>query len=552
MSRASLPNGSVRIHNGVKKQKVNGEWVPFDQDERGGRSKGNSGGNTKSNTFKNTKDQGKEVEVNQEDKVVGNYVVSKEKGDTWTVREKEEKQDQKERKQREEDQEAPETKAINELKEKYNIPQSDLDSIVDKLTRNSNKEESVKEEKDRKDRRKELEDTKKSIETQIEEESEIMEKSTQTAKEALIKSIQSMDPKELKEKAMNLSKSNKELLVEVLEEMKKGRAAESMDKNYSAKYHEGNINDTKIQEDKVDDDADEKLVDKKKAYHKHQGDETPKGKDNHVIKSEVEKTLDLVKSDDKMLKTMIYKMCDSGKCKKDIMDKCMAKGMDSGKVSMMIDERMKYHNKKMHKSDEEVEKGMYKNCDKGKEMYEKDMKDKKMSKEEYEAYMKKKNNKDMEKSVITPKAKKEEDQLSDTDEMTEGTPRADKKPSGEEKVVYANKKNKMAKSVQWTDENALLKANTLGRNFNYSVNEYYDQILKSVKEDLNQENVAKSEEGKADSIQDLIEKGLDETASRAMYKSMGEQKPNIGLSKSFSDEDMLDILKISKEDADKI
>jgi hypothetical protein len=108
----------------------------------------------------------------------------------------------------------------------------------------------------------------------------------------------------------------------------------------------------------------------------------------------------------------------------------------------------------------------------------------------------------------------EEDQLGDTDQMTE-----DEKKSKEDHTQDAAKDNKktqdsvnntkvegMAKSFAWTEENALLKANTLGRNFNFNVGEYLEAVAAQPATD---EEVKKSE-GKED-INDLIVKSEDKS-----------------------------------------
>lgn len=192
------------------------------------------------------------------------------------------------------------------------------------------------------------------IDEEIEQVADKLEKSTKTVQDSLIETIEQLGPEELKARMGDLNKSEKALLYDALEEIKKSKAVE-MDDEYQAEYVKGNIKDTILQEDKADDDQDEKLVKPEAAKHNHQGDISPEGREGQVIKSEdSEDLLEQVKKSDDMMYKMISKMCKMGKEKDLIMDKCMAKGMDKDKVSGMIDRAMADHNKKMHKSGDSI------------------------------------------------------------------------------------------------------------------------------------------------------------------------------------------------------
>src|SRR4051812_25390310 len=95
------------------------------------------------------------------------------------------------------------------------------------------------------------------INKEIEAVSQDLAKSNQDPKAALFETIRTLGPAGIRAKLPTLEKSEQELLVGALEEMKK---AVEMDANYAAKYVQGKVTDTIIQEDKADDNQDEKLV----------------------------------------------------------------------------------------------------------------------------------------------------------------------------------------------------------------------------------------------------------------------------------------------------
>lgn len=65
----------------------------------------------------------------------------------------------------------------------------------------------------------------------------------------------------------------------------------------------------------------------------------------------------------------------------------------------------------------------------------------------------------------------------------------------------------MEKSVTWKDENHLLKANQLGRNHHFSINDYYAQAIEALKKSQEEGTDLKKSE-KVD-INYIIAKGLD-------------------------------------------
>lgn len=121
------------------------------------------------------------------------------------------------------------------------------------------------------------------IEQEIEQIADQLEKSNQTPRERLFETIRKLGPIEIKARLATLEKSEKELLLDALKEMKK---AVEMDKNYAASYLKNKIDETVIQEDKADDDQDEKLVlnSPEAVTVNHQGTPTP-GWEGQVIKA---------------------------------------------------------------------------------------------------------------------------------------------------------------------------------------------------------------------------------------------------------------------------
>lgn len=138
------------------------------------------------------------------------------------------------------------------------------------------------------------------INKEIEEMADAMEKSA-NPHAGLFETIKKLGPEGIKEKLLAKSEDGTPLLNEqdrivlkdALEEMKK---AVSMDDTYHVGYHKGKVyQDTVIQEDKADDDADEKMVKPEAAEHNHQGDVTPEGREGQIIKS-IEELEDFEKS----------------------------------------------------------------------------------------------------------------------------------------------------------------------------------------------------------------------------------------------------------------
>jgi len=356
------------------------------------------------------------------------------------------------------------------------------------------------------------------LNTEIEEMAEKMEKSTKEPKELLIETLQEMGPDKLREKIPTLNKSEKEVLFNALEEMKK---AVSMDDAYAAPVIEGDIEDTKLQEEIASDDADEKLVKPEAAKHNHQGDVSPEGRDGHVIKGMSDKEED--------------KKIAEKEAKKEV----------------------KEHEKEMHakkacmtKSEDE-------------EMKEKLIALKKSIEEE----VGERATPELVKAEMKKRMLKEEGQLGDAPEMEKEKTRGDKARPEAIKVEEENREaqdkvddksqgqeKKMKKSVNWADENELFKSSKGGRNHSFSVGAYYDEAIKKSEEEPKEE-VKKSEGEAKEDLNDIIEKGgdasWDDVTTERMIKS-NKEKVTGRFYKSFATNEIAEALGLTEEQAKEV
>ncbi len=393
------------------------------------------------------------------------------------------------------------------------------------------------------------------IDQEIEEMAKSAEESVMTPKEQLMKTIKELGPEGVKAKIDLLTKSEKEVLNDALEEMKKS-ASPAMDKDYAASYHKGDVyNKTVIQEDKADDDADEKLVKPANAKMKNQGDNAPEGIEGQVIKS----------VDKKEVKKIAEKEAD---------------------------DRVDEHNKKLHagevkKSDIDIADDADETADEAVGKVKGDSKaDKKVMGKNYSMKKSKEELIEMKKSIeaemiakgeeptaelVKGKIKEllaEADQSKDKmDDMQKDPVRGDKARPEALKVEEENKaaqdkvddkgQGQMKKSIDWADKNALLKSDRGGRNHNFSVNGYYDEALaKAEPKKEGEEDLKKSEsEVKDYDLNDLIEKDMTTTwkeldTANGIAKSMNEA--NGQLVKSFETNEIAQALGLSEEEAKKI
>lgn len=336
----------------------------------------------------------------------------------------------------------------------------------------------------------------KDINQEIEQMAEKMEKSVTSPSEQLQAIIKSLGKDGLKAKLPTLSDEDKVVLKAALEEMSLKKAV-SFDDAYAAKFVQGNIKDTIIQEDKADDDADEKLVKPAAAKMNHQGTPTD-GWQGQVIKSLedseeamdqlIEKAMDKCGGDDKM-----------------VMKKLKEKGMPESKVQGAID---KFKGKK------------------------------EMKKSEPEVVATPAPTEDLEKGKMKDEAAKK---IMAMEEKEHGT----KDPK---KLVEAEKKeHKMKKSIAWEDETRLLKANTQGRNFNFNVENFIEETLK------NEPQAPEIQKSEKEDLNDLIEKGGDRNWDQVNdERRKAAVKTNGSIVKSFADADLAEAMGISVEELNKI
>lgn len=356
------------------------------------------------------------------------------------------------------------------------------------------------------------------VNKEIDEMAEKMEKSTKTPKEVLMDTIREIGPEKLREKIPTLSKSEKEVLHDALEEMKK---AVSMDDAYAAPVIEGNVKDTKLQEEVANDDADEKLMKPTTAQHNHQGDVTPEGREGQVIKSDEEPAEEAVEKGEMM------------SVKED-------KKEDKKIAEKEAKKEVKEHEDKMH-----TKKCMKKSEDE--EMKEKLVALKKSIEEELGEGA----TPELVKAEMKTRMLKEEDQSGDAPKMEEKT-RAKKEKLAEE-AGEDNKKN-MSKSVEWADKDQMFKSDFGGRNHSFSVNKFYDDAIE--KSEKPEEELKKSEDGEAkEDLNDIIAKGgdasWDEVKTDRMIKSNND-KISGKFHKSFADNEIAQALGLTEEEAKKI
>lgn len=461
------------------------------------------------------------------------------------------------------------------------------------------------------------------IAKEIDEMGKNLEKATMTPKESLIKTIQGLGKEGIKARLPLLSQEDRTLLKSTLEEMAKSKSVEFDEEAKSAKVIQGNIMDTVIQEEIANDDADEKLVKPAANKQNHQGNSV-EGWEGQVIKAkEMEKcgdctplkkcsvhmekgNFDKLKnelSDEKGVKDPAGLAAEIGRKKmgKEAFDKKAAEGKKKMKKSsvQLIEEMNKSEEllakaidkmKKKGIADKDIEEKLKeKGVDKKKiekAMKKEEAKDKLMEMEEKEHGTKdpkklverEKKEQDEKKMKKGEKINAEEDQLGDTDQMTEegkdledatqDPAKANKKAQDD---VNNTKVPEMKKSITWGDDQALLKANILGRNFTFNVGDFVETMLKAEdemkketkkKEDKDEEEDHEKTEKKpnpfmkkSEDLNDLIEKGMDTTwFQEDMKKSLAVQKSerSASLTKSFNETDIASLLGLTEEQAKKI
>lgn len=358
------------------------------------------------------------------------------------------------------------------------------------------------------------------ISQEIEQIADQLEKSGQSPKERLFETIRKLGPAGIRAKLPSLEKAEQELLLGALQEMKK---AVEMDANYAAPVISGKITDTKLQEEKGDDEQDEKLVKPEAAMISHQGTPTP-GWEGQVIKG---KEMSKEKAKDTILS----------------MEEKEHKTKDPKKL---VEAEKKEH--AMKKSGEEVIKDAKKKVKSGdKDKMKEGLKEMKKAVEEQ---LGDKSTPELVKGEMK-RLLAEESQEGDAPKMDEAT-RAKKESVPAIELGKDNKKN-MTKAAVWGGENDLIKACTQGRNFHFSAGDYLEaeEAAKTAKKD---EPVAKSEGAKKEDLNDIIEKGGDRTWDHLRTDQL--LKSNDGkrgkLVKSYEDNEIAQALGLTPEEAKKI
>lgn len=348
------------------------------------------------------------------------------------------------------------------------------------------------------------------IEKEIEQVAETLEKSAKTPKEILFDTLRQLGSEGIKAKLPTLEKAEKEMVRDALLEMKK---AVAMDKEYQAKFVQGKITDTIIQEDKADDDQDEKLVMKEAAVQNHQGTPT-EGWEGQVIKGkEVMKEKQVEKIADKEAKQEVGK-----------------------------------HEDKMHDAKKKVKSGK-------KDEMKEGLKEMKKALEEFHGDK-------ATPELIKGEMKKllaEEDQDGDAPEMNEKTrankenvPALDMGKDNKEAQKKVNDEKQGMKKAIWAGEQDLLKANTNGRNFHFSFEDHVIQVFQDSQKPA--ETLNKSQSKKED-LNDIIEKAKDASADSVECEKLlkqNKEKINGKMVKSFADNEIAQALGLSEEEAKKI
>lgn len=143
----------------------------------------------------------------------------------------------------------------------------------------------------------------------------------------------------------------------------------------------------------------------------------------------------------------------------------------------------------------------------------------------------------VQKAIDADKSKKEK-------EEREQEPNDAKEPKVEGK--------KMKKSVSWEGDDRLLKTHTLGRNFNFNVENFVNETLKGAE---GQTGEIKKSDTKKEDLNDLIEKSQDKTWGDLDHERQMKEnaaKINGKVVKSFNETDVATILGYSEEEAKKI
>lgn len=344
---------------------------------------------------------------------------------------------------------------------------------------------------------------------------------------ASAKADQAKKVKEQREGADSIADDSARASTEQRKKERMGKAVE-MDSAYAAKYVQGNIEDTIIQEDKADDDQDEKLVKPEAAKMNHQGTPT-EGWEGQIIKGkEPMKEEKVKKIADVEAKKEVGEHEDAMHGDKKEALKKEAKGVKSAKSPEEMKEKMKA----MKKSVTDF------------------IKDTSFSDNEP-------TDADVKKAM--KKLLAEEGQNGDAPEMNEAS-RAKKEKvealdlASDSKDAQNKVDAKSVKKAVWGGENDLLKAMTGGRNHHFSLEEYMSEVLKEAS--ASEGSLAKSEvKSEKEDLNDIIAKGgdasWDEINCDRLVKA-NKDKIRGSFVKSFADNEIAQALGLTEEEAKKI
>ena len=395
-----------------------------------------------------------------------------------------------------------------------------------------------------------IQESNMSIESEMDTVAKSMADANQDPKEATKQLIKSLGPEGLKKAFPDLSDEQKTLLKSVLEDMSK---SVSMDDVYDGdrKFITHDNMGTELEDGS--DDEDEKLVKPEAATINHQGNRDPEGIDEHVIKGRgPDKAPRKKKGSSYGTEGGKYSSpaaegeaaarADNAKARGEKPYKAPQNPAAEGEAAARAD-TAKAKETSMTKSKEELT--ILK--DKIVKSYE----DAGLSYTE-----------DLIKSEMKKRLLKEESQVVPSDQTTGGKKDKADKPTVPDIEEGKNASTKaddvkisgMAKSIVYDSPNKKLAACTGGRNHHFSMNGYYDEVLRKAAIGDEGEKLEKSEDDKeANGINDLIEKGLDRDADTCKTEQLFKSQ-NTGdmIAKSFEDTDMIDAMNMSDEEAEKI
>jgi len=400
-------------------------------------------------------------------------------------------------------------------------------------------------------------DQEKDIQKEMEQICEHIEYVHNQSKEDVKQCILLVGPEIVKKSLANMSEEESEIIKSIIQEMIDLKKAvndyPTPDKEEapSAKQNIVKLADSKMQEETANIEEDEKLVKEKNKEINHQGDHSPEGLENPVIKA------DKVCMDKKEFKDEHKKLVstlkegseeeqkkEAEKQDKELKEYVKKGGDGSGRKGHITNEESP------HKEIEMKLKAISERVQNHKKFLEDSKKRLDAEIAEIERLKKERQEKLINKSEVLEEVKEGKEVLEKKapkgidPEKHESCVKEVKKEGHDVGSAHAICTSSMKKSIDWRAENALLKANILGRNYHFNVNEYLDLL-----DDLNKSKKINEVEKEGD-VNDTIAKGLDISYDQ-YQKTLIEKssKPsNIDLKKSFSDDELRESLNLTEEE----